>query len=127
MVKKEISIDKNLQKQGDSLPGVPKDVKQLDAALKNIDEAIDHHGRRLKVTKDQFNLMIESPEPLDPKFAYEEREEWIEVAREFHILSCEAKLKEIGFEISGLEERKKTFEDLKNQDLTTDTEEKLKK
>ena len=60
--------------------------------------------------------MIENPEPLKPNFAYEEREEWVEVAREFHMLGLESKLKEIGYEIQGLKDRKEMFEKLLEDD-----------
>lgn len=102
----------NLQDRGAALPGTQKDPEQLKEAMANIDEAIDYHTRRREVTERQFTLMVENPEPLDPKFAYEEREEWVEVARDFHLLTMEAKMKEIEFEIKGLEDRKKTFENL---------------
>jgi hypothetical protein len=109
MVNKEINVEK---KTMDGRPGDMKDPEKLNEAIANIDEAVDYHNRRKGLTERQFKLMIENPEPLNPNFAYEEREEWVEVAREFHMLTMESKMKEIEFEIKGLEERKETFEKL---------------
>jgi hypothetical protein len=105
----EIKLDKKVQ---DGRPGDMKDPEKLNEAIANIIEAVDYHTRRKEVTERQFKLMIENPEPLNPNFAYEEREEWVEVARDFHLLTMEAKMKEIDFEIKGLEDRKETFEKL---------------
>jgi len=110
MVKEtEVKLDKKIQ---EGRPGDVKNPEQLKEAIANIDKAIDYHIRRKAVTEKQFTLMVENPEPLEPKFAYEEREEWVEVARDFHLLTMEAKMREIDFEIQGLNERKETFEKL---------------
>ena len=107
---KKIKQDNVEDRRIRGMPGDHLETSAAEESIERIDKQIEMTHKQTELLKKQTDVMIKYPKPLDPKFAYEESEEWIEIAREHHKMGLEYKLIEKEIEIKGLEDQKKNFE-----------------
>lgn len=105
--------EENIQNENKSVershPHGLKSVEDIQEIIKEFDEAIDFHKQRKEIVRKQYELMIAFPKPLEPKFEYETKEEWVELIKQQHSLMLKPKLFEVDQDIKTTEDRKRVY------------------
>ena len=90
-------------------PGDKLETTEINNAIARIDEQIAMGHAQMDLLKKQTEVMKKYPKPLKAQFAYEESEEWLDIARAHHDMNLTFKLLEKEIDIKGLEQQKDNF------------------
>jgi len=89
-----------------------KSVEEIKDIVREHDEAIEFHKQRKEIVKKQYELMIAYPKPLDPKFEYETKDEWVELIKKQHSLMLKPKMFEIDADIKATEQKRQVYQNM---------------
>lgn len=97
-------VRKNSFSRGHTHEKKPK--ANIEQIIKDIDEAIDEQKERKSLLDKQGELMMKFPKPMEPKWEYETKEEWVEVLKATHKLELAKRRMEMDMNIKGFIDRK---------------------